>query len=322
MAFIDREKIGKYGGKEIGYLEVIEQSGYDKIIIMLQDIQECINVSKELLTKGVSAEAIVLGRSLFGEYAKTISKMKIQSDGRLLLKFADIFIKIKSDDEFNNVYEVFVGQIYNYFVNNGKQDIVLDVGMNIGDTTLYFAMRENVEKVYGYEPFKETFIDAQENLKNNSFTDKIEILNYGISNENAMRKIGYNSDMSCGQSSISDVRESAYSTYLNWGLVNPLSEQIEQIEVRKASEVFAPIFAKYTNCNIILKMNCEGEEYAILEELLQSGLLGKFRFMMLEWHYRGKELILNYLKEAGISWWCLDKGERIGFIYAYNNQVI
>lgn len=320
-ACIDRAKgTGAYDDRRLIRLDEISIYDYDIIIVMIYDIQECINIAKSLINEGVRAENIVLGHSLYGEYSRVIDKIIVLSDGNLLISFGDISIKVKSKDEFANVKEVYIKQVYNYFINNEKRDIVIDIGMNIGDATLYFANRDNVEKVYGYEPFKETFLAAKENLKDYLTENKVEIFQYGISDENKIRAIGFNANMSCGQSTLADIREKAYKRYINWGLVETDDEQIEQIEVRKASEVFLPIIMKYSNHNIILKMDCEGEEYGILEELLQSKILGKFKFIMLEYHYKGKETLLNYLKEATFSWWCSDESEDIGLIYAWSEK--
>lgn len=317
VAYVDREKRGLYAEKEIIKLDEIARFRYDKIIIMIQDIQECINIANELLHKGVRAEDIVLGHSLFGSYSEAIDKMAVQPDGKLLLTFRDISVKVKSKDEFNNVYAVFVDHIYNYFINNKKRDIVFDVGMNIGDATLYFAVRDKIGKVYGYEPFGETFQEAKENLKDYLLEEKVEIFNYGISDENAIREIGFNHDMSCGQSTLSDVREKTYEKYAIWGLVNEANEQKEQITVKRASEVFKPVIEANPDYNIILKMNCEGEEYNIISDLSQSGVLQNIDFVMLEWHYKGKDIILNNLREAGFSWWSINKSREMGFVYAY-----
>lgn len=316
-AFIDRKRNDWYSGKKLIKLNEVQQYDYSKIIIMVQDIQECINIAKELIDKGIDSRHIILGHSLYGEYSKLIDKINVLSDGRLILAFGDISIQLTSKTEFNNVCEVFIEQIYNYFLNNEKQDIIFDVGMNIADATLYFINQNKVEKVYGYEPFEATFSIAEENLKDYLNTGKVNIFQYGISSKNETRMIGFNKDMSCGQSTLEGIREKNYQNYLDWGLVKPSNEQMEQIDVRKASEVFEPIISGYPDHNIILKMGCEGEEYGILEELLQSGTLDKFCFIMLEWHYNGKDIILNYLRQADFSWWCNDKSRDRGLIYAY-----
>lgn len=131
------------------------------------------------------------------------------------------------------------------------------------------------------------------------------------------KTIIFNNDMTCGQSTIADIRERAHEKYLNWGLIEETNEQVEQIEVKKASDIFAPIINQYSMYNIVLKMDCEGEEYNILEELSQSRLLEKIKFIMLEWHYRGNKVILEMLKRAEFSWWCSYKDDDMGLIYAY-----
>ncbi len=320
-AFVDRKKKGWFGGKRILPLNEIKNYNYEKIIIMIQDIQECFDVIKEMIYLNIEMKKVILGHSLYGKYSKEIDEIYILPDGKLLLKVRNIQIKINSKDEFNNICEVLLYQTYNYCINNKKRDIILDVGMNIGDATLYFLNRSHVEKVYGFEPFEQTFESARENLEIYlNDTNRLEIFRYGISNENTKRLILFNALMTCGQSTLEDAREKAYLSYFNLGLIKQKDENIEEIEVRKATEVFEPIIKKYPDYNIVLKMDCEGEEYGILEDLLQSGILSKITFIMLEWHYKGKDSILNCLKQAGFSWWCNDKEENMGLVYAYKGQ--
>lgn len=68
---------------------------------------------------------------------------------------------------------------------------------------------------------------------------------------------------------------------------------------------------------MILKLDCEGEEYGIIEELSKKGILNRFSLIILEWHYYGKDCILQFLQDAGLSYWCNDKNERMGLIYAF-----
>lgn len=317
-AFIDRKKNGWFGGKKIISLNEIENYNYKKIIIMIRDIQECINISKKLISLNINYKCLVLGHTFCGRYSQCIDNIEILSDGNLLMTIGNISVKVQSEDEFNNTFEVLVNQVYNYYINNNKRDIVLDVGMNIGDATLYFLNKAHVEKVYGFEPFKKTFESAQKNLDIYlNDINRLEIFKYGISNENNKRLINFNASMTCGQSTLKDVRDKAYLSYIDWGLVEQKDEKLEEIEVRKATEVFEPIIKKYPDYNIVLKMDCEGEEYGILEELLESGILAKLSFIMLEWHYKGKNSILKCLKQAGFSWWCNDKGKDMGLVYAY-----
>lgn len=321
-AWADRAKEGTHRGRKIISPGEIKNYGCDRVIVMLQDMQECINVAKNLMHGGgISAERIILGHSLYGEYSRTIDEIKVLSDGKLQLRFGDVPIRVCSMDEFNNVYEIFAKNGYGHFVNNGRKSVAIDVGLNVGGASLYFANQEGVEKVYGYEPFRETFEAAACNLSQCIKSGKACIFRYGISNENAVREIGFNGDMSCGQSTLADVREHSYRKYLGWGLAAPGNERMEEIEVRKASETFGPILDEHAGCNIILKMDCEGEEYAILEELSQCGMLKKFKFIMMEWHYRGADILLECLEQSGFSWWRNDTDGNMGLIYAYNEKI-
>ena len=103
------------------------------------------------------------------------------------------------------------------------------------------------------------------------------------------------------------------------GLVSQQNEDEEQIEVRSASEVFGSIIRSHLQNNIVLKLDCEGEEYNILADLVKNKLLDKIDFIMLEWHYGGKESILEYLDESGFSYWLTDKNQHMGMIYAYRS---
>lgn len=317
-AFIDRRNLEIEGDKKVIYPDEIKNYTYDKIIIMVQSIQECINISKKLISQDINYKCLILGHTFCGRYSQCIDNIEVLPDGNILMTVRNISVKIQSEDEFNNTFEVLVNQLYHYYLNNDKPDIVLDVGMNIGDATLYFLNQPNIKKIYGYEPFKQTYLAAKNNLKNYLYEcEKVEIFQYGISNENAKRIIGFNNDMSCGQSTVENTRGNVYETYLSMGLVQPEREEQEEIEVRKASQVFWPIIQNYSDCNIILKMNCEGEEYGIIEELTETNILDKFTFIMLEWHYQGRKIITKQLEASGFSYWCYDKSEDIGLIYAY-----
>lgn len=318
-AFVDKKKKGYYGGKQIITLNEISQWSFDEIVIMIQNTQECINIADKLINVyGVPYNKIVLGQSMYGPRSKEFQVIKVMPDGKLEICANGLSVQVCSLDEFNNVREVLVEQSYCYEINNKKKDIVLDVGMNIGDATLYFLKNTNVKKVYAFEPFKKTFDDAQKNLKEYLGDERLEMFQFGLSNVNEIRKIGFNEGMTCGQSTVVHIRDNVYQTYLKSALIDKANEKLELIEVKNVSEVFAPIISQHPECNIILKMDCEGEEYGVMEELMKTGLLADIDFIMMEWHYKGKESILKYLKQAGFSYWCSDKSSEMGLIYAYN----
>lgn len=229
-----------------------------------------------------------------------------------------IIICISSVDQLYNAHETLADKVYDYCLNNGKRDVVFDIGMNIGDATLFFLKNRNVDKVYGYEPFMETFLLAKRNIEEyGDAKGRCAIFQYGLSGANEKRRIEFNPAMTCGMSTDERMREYAYAYYDSLGLVDVGGNCPEEIEVRKASEVLGEAIGAYSDHNCILKMDCEGEEYGIIEDLYTAGVLGRFHMVMLEWHHKGKGVILEYLEKAGFSWWCSDKNKDLGLIYAY-----
>ncbi|MDQ3977179.1 MAG: FkbM family methyltransferase, partial [Thermoproteota archaeon] len=79
---------------------------------------------------------------------------------------------ISNGDLFNIFYE----KDYNFLPV--KDRVVIDIGANIADSSIYFAMT-GAKKVIALEPFPKNFEVAQKNITLNGFTDKIELLNAG-----------------------------------------------------------------------------------------------------------------------------------------------
>lgn len=317
VAFVDSYKKGYYAGKKIIRPEDIKDYSFDKILIVIKNIGECIKITKRLINElGILSDVIKIEN--FTEF----DKLQVAADGDLIVAYEGTEIKISSLDEYNNVWEVFVNKNYCYDICSaeiGGADVVIDIGMNIGDSVLYFAQNPKIEKIYAFEPFQETFMRAEENVKRNNITrERICLFSYGLSDRTETRYINYNGEMSCGQSSLLDVREKAFDNYRNMGLAGADGEREEMIEVKKASDIISKITEEHTGANIVLKMDCEGEEYGIIENLSEENLLEKIDFIMMEWHYKGNENLLLRLKEHGFSYWCSDKGKNMGLIYAYH----
>ena len=64
-AFIDQRKKGWYAGKRIVCMDDIKKYAYDKIIIMIQDRQECMKVEQQLLQKEIDQKKILIGHNFF-----------------------------------------------------------------------------------------------------------------------------------------------------------------------------------------------------------------------------------------------------------------
>jgi len=73
-----------------------------------------------------------------------------------------------------------------------------------------------------------------------------------------------------------------------------------------------------TDEKIILKIDCEGSEYEILERLNDTGLLPRFDVIMIEWHIKGTAPLRKILHDNNFD--ILSMGEHnmnIGMMYAF-----
>ena len=150
---------------------------------------------------------------------------------------------------------------------------MVDIGANIGDSTIYFAIN-GARRVIALEPYPYSINFAIKNIEVNDLNNKITMLNAGYGKEEEIIKV--------------DEKEANGSTYL--------VQSIEGKEVKLYSlkSLFNEFGIKYA----VLKMDCEGCEYNLLNE--DNDALRKFKRIVLEFHY-GYKNIENKLKNAGFS---------------------
>lgn len=292
---------------------------YDEVIITIENIGVCFEVVAMLIEKyDIPSGKIKLGLNLKeseGEYYLDVSP-----EGRIILKTNNVSIMSKNIDEFANVRGIFFDNCYNYYLGENSREIVIDIGMNIGGASLYFANKSNVMKVYGFEPFPETFAQAKENFElNDGIKERIESFPYGISDVNEIRQIIYNKNMTCGQST--DVK-SNLKARINYKSMNLISENDDievNVKVKDIKDILFEIYKLHKQEDIILKIDCEGEEYRILKRIDASCLFNRIRMIILEWHYNGEESILEIFKKNQYVYFDFREGDR-GMIYAFREK--
>lgn len=219
---------------------------------------------------------------------------KFTSDnGKLIMtlqKYNTAF-SITSFCNINALEEIFYSRTYK--INNaGRECIVIDIGMNIGGASVFFAMMDNVKKVYGFEPFKETYEQAVYNLSiNKEAGEKVVHYNFGLSDKDETKSVLFSINQSGSMSTVGD------EDYLQYVDVDKKQMSTERISLKPAAEVLSGIIEKENGKKIIIKMDCEGSEYEILDSLDAKGLLDKIDYILLEWHYRGEERILDILRK-------------------------
>lgn len=202
----------------------------------------------------------------------------------LFLKIGDLKFQINSAEELFIIYEVFLTEVYKY--NCLRETVFIDIGMNSGVTTLYYARNPLIKKIYSYELFKPTFQLGEQNLKlNMQYAHKVTAYNYGLSNREFESTINYSLSRK-GRMGLNGL---------------PHNEQFhdakgENVIVKDINEVFERIILESGKFDILVKMDCEGEEFNLMNSLSESGLLGKLSVLMIEWHYKRPLEIESQLK--------------------------
>jgi len=159
--------------------------------------------------------------------------------------------------------------------NVKKNDIVLDVGANIGYYTLLMA--KNNAFVYSYEPESNNFDLLEKNVILNNFTPNVKLYNKAVSNFNGHSKLVL-SDLSTGQHKLNNNRFGTKSVDI----------EVTKIELDKID------FAK---------IDVEGAELNVLKgmKILPNKMLIEFNSLNLKEFGTNYDDFLNFLNKYTIK---------------------
>ncbi len=223
-------------------------------------------------------------------------------DGKgLISQISEVKIKEEYLTDFDIVHEIFIERVYN-LSNLSKHTVVVDMGMNIGAASLYFAKNDNVDAVYGFEPFKDTYEQAIHNFGMNSsyIQNKIHPFNYGLLDKNDVLNVDITAEES-GWRNILSNNDNTHKT---------------KIISKDAGEVLRKIIDENEKAPILIKMDVEASEYRIFPRLIEENIFEHVYALLMEYH-GNSETLENMLMEQGFHVFAFgNSGGGIGMLYA------
>ena len=226
-------------------------------------------------------------------------------EGRVVVGVAGVSLFCDSADDLNFVGEVFHEGTYNF--KSADPVCAIDIGMNIGLSSLQFAGKPEVTRVHSFEPFRNTYERALDNLRlNPQLAAKISAHNVGLTDRDLKDTLRLIVTHDSGSGSV---------------IEHPTGVPV-QVVLRDAGALLAPIVsaARAAGERVIAKVDCEGSEFAVFESLRRHELLGKIDAFMVEWHAmfadRDQDTLIGPLRDAGFLVFDRSPPNSNGFFYA------
>jgi len=168
-----------------------------------------------------------------------------------------------------------------------NNDIVVDIGANVGIFSTYAVKQAKNVKVYSFEPSPATFKYLKSNIETNKLSSSIKIFNKAVADKNGVLKLYLNEEIPVANSLYQNIAKSK----------NGKDEEVVSVTLKK-------IFKdnKLNKINF-LKLDCEGAEYGILMKSPVE-LLNKIEKISMEVHkIKGYSVqkLKNYLSGCGFE---------------------
>ena len=161
---------------------------------------------------------------------------------------------VVADDYIQN-YSIFEPEMVNLFQTLiNKNDVVLDVGANVGLTSILFC--ELAKNVFSYEPSKNTFENLKINLENSGYNN-FHINNFGLGEKKEELILTYNPKNKTN-AFINNVNFSNYSESQN--LIS------EKVQIKRLDDLSIEIIPNGTSETInFIKIDVEGFEIDVIK---------------------------------------------------------
>jgi FkbM family methyltransferase len=208
-----------------------------------------------------------------------------QKKGPVMIKMIGFNVHAYNYRSFYNlVMEVFAHNTY-YFKTKNPTPFIIDCGANIGFATLFFKKLYPESSIYCFEPNPMAFVMLQKNIQ-----------------ENQLKNI------TCHNCALSD-RKGSVSFYVSDFPGDVAASLNRNRGGAQKLEVTCDMLSSFVTTQVdALKLDVEGAEVTVIDELNQRGLLQKINVFLIEYHH----LIENEVSNFG---YFLSRFEENGFDY-------
>jgi FkbM family methyltransferase len=271
----------------------------------------------KILLRGTDVETLPKDRQFLLAGSGLVKKLvdeanasfRAHPDG-VLLEMSGVKLLLQHWEELFIAEEVFAQGVYN--LRTEEPFVLIDVGMNVATTSLFFASKENCHAIHAFELFPKTVEKAQKNLAlNPELATKIRIVPKGLASRSSRAELDYVEEWkgSVGALGLPEYADSKDARI-----------QKASVEFISCEEAISEILRQHPNQNIVCKVDCEGAEYEILETLAASGLLPRISVLMIEWHRKGAAPIETILQKNDYRTLSFSpKAPTHGMIYAWRH---
>ena len=230
---------------------------------------------------------------------------KIRQDHTVKLRKPSLRFIVRGAMDLWSIKETFLDAFYTRYgvpLKDGWQ--VVDIGAGIGDFSLYAAHGRPGTVVYSFEPYPESFNLLKQNLVLNS-VDNVLAFQTAIWREAGQLTL----DQSAGEPLQFNTKEGAVTGEANEGMVVnaiTLKGVFDQFKIEKID---------------LLKLDCEGAEYAILSATAAE-TFEKIKHIIMEYHDIDDEKdhlrLALFLEDIGYQVSCYQNfvHEDIGYLFA------
>ncbi|MGI9558220.1 MAG: FkbM family methyltransferase [Thermodesulfobacteriota bacterium] len=204
--------------------------------------------------------------------------------------------------------EVFRGDYH--FATQGRA-IVIDIGMNCGFASLYFASRDDVEAVYGFELVPSVYESALSNFRlNPQYADKIHAHNYGLGDNEKEIMVDFSESITGWTTIVEHEGKQLFAKSRGYSVTKI------PVKVKDAAIEIGNIIERHPNERVVIKCDCEGAEKEIFARLDEKGLLSAIDIVLMEYHFEYDQFITPLLDKYGFSYFKRNDSTNSGLIRA------